>query len=352
MDLTRLLEQLLVVLTILLVLALTVLFGHYLLMALRAARWRAKRKRAMDALRQIISRRQVSREALAPLQRIPMILRMRTLLELAPSLTGDAHHQLQKAAAMTGVTARARRLIRSPFWWRRLLGTQLLASLDQGEECLPSLLADRNLAVRERAVEWASEHPSRPVIEQLLLLISRPAEPTLFFAKDSLARMGDEVIEPLAEYLARTSGEAAVPALELALEMSDPDLTAPTLTLARDPDPRVRAASLRLLGSIGGEESLRQIRDGLEDPAPIVRAEAAAALGRLRHWPASTRLADMLDDPEWIVRRAAGLALRDVGSPGIVLLRRSAASDDPLAGQLARQVLELPVDSDRSGDDS
>lgn len=348
MDLTRILEQSLIVLGFLLALGLAVLFGHWLLAAYRAARWRKKRKIGVDALWRIIAQGGIKPEDLVPLRRLPMVLRIRSLLELAPSLTGEALYQLQKVATMVGVTARARKLIRSVFWWRRLLGTQVLASLDQGAEVLPGLLSDRSLAVRERAVEWASRHPSAEVIQGLLSLISAPREPTVFFAKDSLAQMGNPVVGPLAAYLGRISGAAAVPALELALEMSDPQLGPPARTLALDPEPRTRAAALRLLGAIGGDDALRQIRVGLDDPVPIVRAEAAAALGRLRHWPAATRLAEMLEDSEWAVRRSAALALREVGSPGVILLRRSASTDDPMAAQLAQQVLDLPADSDLS----
>jgi hypothetical protein len=42
------------------------------------------------------------------------------------------------------------------------------------------------------------------------------------------------------------------------------------------------------------------------------------------------------------VRRQAGLALRALGAPGELLLRRTVAGDDPFAADMARLLLELP----------
>ncbi|HEX8674515.1 MAG TPA: HEAT repeat domain-containing protein, partial [Longimicrobium sp.] len=80
----------------------------------------------------------------------------------------------------------------------------------------------------------------------------------------------------------------------------------------------------------------------LSDADPGVRAAAAAALGRIGHWPSAPAVARLLRDPVFPVRRAAGLALRVLGSPGMLLLGRYRADADPFAADMARQVLDLP----------
>jgi HEAT repeat protein len=80
----------------------------------------------------------------------------------------------------------------------------------------------------------------------------------------------------------------------------------------------------------------------LGDEDAGVRASAAEALGKLGHWPAAPSVARLLRDPAWRVRREAGLALRALGSPGQLLLRRSLADEDRFAAEMSRQILDLP----------
>jgi HEAT repeat protein len=54
------------------------------------------------------------------------------------------------------------------------------------------------------------------------------------------------------------------------------------------------------------------------------------------------RVAELLRDPAWIVRREAGLALRTLGNPGTVLLRRALRNPDRFAADMARQVMDIP----------
>jgi HEAT repeat protein len=76
-----------------------------------------------------------------------------------------------------------------------------------------------------------------------------------------------------------------------------------------------------------------------------VRAAAAAALGRLGHWPSAAIIAPLLRDRAWIVRSQGALALRGLGSPGHLYLRRGLTDEDPFAADISRQVLDLPESS-------
>jgi len=80
----------------------------------------------------------------------------------------------------------------------------------------------------------------------------------------------------------------------------------------------------------------------LLDDESHVRAAAAVALGRMRHWQAGSQLAERLRDERWRVRREAGLALRAIGAPGTLLLRRALKGNDRFAADMAQQVLDLP----------
>jgi HEAT repeat protein len=86
----------------------------------------------------------------------------------------------------------------------------------------------------------------------------------------------------------------------------------------------------------------RLLVEHLEDGSPDVRAAALRALGRIGHWPRAPEMADRMRDTSWDVRRAAGLALRDLGSPGILMLRRMTRDANSFASDMAMQVLDLP----------
>ena len=85
----------------------------------------------------------------------------------------------------------------------------------------------------------------------------------------------------------------------------------------------------------------------LVDDNSSVRAAAAESLGRMHHWQAASKLADGLRDPTWRVRRGAGLALRAIGAPGVLFLRRALSGDDQFAADMAQQVLDLPATASR-----
>jgi hypothetical protein len=63
----------------------------------------------------------------------------------------------------------------------------------------------------------------------------------------------------------------------------------------------------------------------------------------MQHWKAASLLASRLRDSAWRVRRAAGLALRSIGAPGTLFLRRALKGDDAFAADMAQQVLDLPA---------
>lgn len=86
------------------------------------------------------------------------------------------------------------------------------------------------------------------------------------------------------------------------------------ITALSDPDWRVRAVSLDMLGEIGGGLIAPAVMRMLRDPERDVRAKAAKCLGKLRCADAFAALCETLLDRHWVVRlhssRALGL-IRD-----------------------------------------
>jgi HEAT repeat protein len=62
----------------------------------------------------------------------------------------------------------------------------------------------------------------------------------------------------------------------------------------------------------------------------------------MRHWQAGSALSDHLGDPSWPVRRQAALALRAIGAPGILFLRRAIKGSDQFAADMSQHILDLP----------
>ncbi len=179
------------------------------------------------------------------------------------------------------------------------------------------------------------------MIEQLLLLLTDPSGLCRFTVEGSLVRLGIRAVEPILAFLRKHEGRALAPVLEVALNVPDPHFLEPALKLSHDSSPTVRSAAAALLGVLGGDDAVISLQNLLVDTDSDVRAAAAKSLGKLRHWPVAPLLSKALRDRAWTVRREAGLALRSMGSPGLLCLRRSRTDSDAFAADMARQVLDL-----------
>jgi HEAT repeat protein len=79
--------------------------------------------------------------------------------------------------------------------------------------------------------------------------------------------------------------------------------------------PSVRAAAIRYLGELAGDDALSQVRAHAIDPEPEVRAAAAEAMGALGGRRVEPELLLLVADPESTVRRAALRGVVDAGLP-------------------------------------
>ena len=332
---------------ILLCVASVVYFSHGVRLWWRRKRDAPKVARARATIIDALGASRLAPGEIESLRGLTPQLQIKLIGDLTPNLSGEHRKWLAAVAEDLGLAARARAGCRRNRWWKRLEGARLLTMLGADEDVLATLLKDRHPMVRAQAAEWAADHLTPEVAAGLIALLADPKGLRPFAIRDALLRMGNSVVEPLAEYIASHSGPRVEEALEVAAGLADHRFMEPALALSQDECPPVRAAVARLMGALGGNPGVETLMSLLKDPEPQVRAAAARATGELGHWPSAATLAAALRDPSWEVRRETGVALRALGAPGNLLLRRSLNDPNPDAVDMARLVLDLsnPVGS-------
>ena len=273
---------------------------------------------------------------------LPFSVQLAVLGDVEPSVAGAQRAELCDLARRRGILDRAGRLCRSRRWKQRLRGVRIYTLLGGGEDAVPRLFDDPRAAVRAQAAAWAAEHPEAEVVARLLEMLGDPATLCRFTVKDSLLRLGSVAVEPLAVFLAGASGGRAATGLEVAAALHDPRLLEAAFRLSRDEEAATRRRAADVLGALGGGPAVAALIAALVDPAAEVRAAAARALGRCHHLKAAAGLVAALRDRSWEVRREAGVALRGLGPPGELLLRRMSSDGDRFAADMARLMLDLP----------
>ena len=327
----------------LLVFAVVVFFAHGLWLFVSQKRFLRDMTAARDSLTHLLTRGTINVEEIEALRRIPRDAQVAAFLEASRNLTGSGKERLRFVAREVALLDRARKLCASGRWTRRLRGARLLARMDEADPLVEKLLADPNPAVRAQAAEWAATQPSPTVISIMLTMLADPATQARFAVQDALLRMGVTIADPLASFLETHSGLPAEAGLRVAEALAETRFLPAALRHSASEDVGVRGAAANLLGAIGGADSAARLTELLTDPDSLVRAGAAHGLGRMQHWPAASQLAGCLRDPAWRVRRDAGLALRALGAPGALFLRRAVKGDDPFAADMSQQVLDLPA---------
>jgi HEAT repeat protein len=263
-------------------------------------------------------------------------------LEISRNVTGAGKERLRFVAGEVSLIDRARKLCQSRNWTKRLRGARLLARMDVADPIVEKLLADPNPAVRAQTAEWAAAHPSPTVISAMLEMLADPATQARFAVQDALLRMGSIIAQPLAAFLETHSGPPAENGLRVAESLAETRFLPAALRLSASEEAGVRIAATNLLGSIGDSTSAGRLTDLLKDSDSHVRAAAAHGLGRMQYWQAASQLAETLRDSTWRVRRDSALALRAIGAPGVLFLRRALKGNDAFAADMAQQILDLP----------
>ncbi len=338
----QLLNVIMLVEVALLALAVSLFFLHGLWLHLTARRMEKLSKIGRESLARLVTRGFVNVEDVEVLKNLPHDVQNITVLEISRSFSGTGKERLRFVAQEIGVVDRARALCQQRRWTRRLRGARILSQLDVADPLVLKLLADRHPAVRAQAAEWAAAQPSIEVISAMLELLADPATQARFAVQNALLRMGNVITGPLSTFLETHSDRAAEAGLRVAESVAESRFLTSALRLSRAEDVGVREAAAKLLGAIAGAEAAARLVEMLADGESHVRAAAASALGRMHYWQAGSQLAERLRDERWRVRREAGLALRAIGAPGTLFLRRALKGDDRFAADMAQQVLDLP----------
>ncbi|MFL5527118.1 MAG: HEAT repeat domain-containing protein [Gemmatimonadaceae bacterium] len=298
---------------------------------------------ARESLARLVTSGHVNVEQVQALRELSHEVQVIAFLEISRTLTGTGKERLRFIADEVGLVQRARQMCASRRWTIRLRGTRILSRMDVPDPLVMQMLADPHPAVRAQAAEWAAAQPSLPVVSAMLVLLADQATQARFAVQNALLRMGGVVASPLAEFLATHSGRAVEAGLRVAESLAEPSFGPPALKLSRNDNAAIRGGAAKLLGAVGGAEGAARLIELLGDEDSHVRAAAAQSLGRMQHWQAASLLAACLRDPTWRVRRDAGLALRSIGAPGALFLRRALKDDDRFAADMAQQVLDLPT---------
>jgi HEAT repeat protein len=327
----------------LLAVGLVLLFGHAVWWSAHSSRLEPRVRRAQRELVAHLDRGGSERAAVRAFQLLSRRQQARCLLDLAPSVQGASAASVAALAGRLGLAAGAEARCHSRLWWRRLHAVRLLSVIGGPEERLRERLADRHPAVRAAAAEWAVSHPTPEVLAALLPLLGDSTGLCRFTAQDSLLRIGGATVPSLVHYLEGAGSREASLGLEVAVGLADPRLMKRAIVSSDDPDPEARRQAARLLGALGGPGAVEGLVSLTVDEDADVRAAAARGLGVLERREAAPRLAGMLRDRSWNVRQAAGLALRALGAPGTIYLRRALSDHDRFARDMAQQILDLPA---------
>ena len=326
----------------LLVLAVGVFFTHGLWLLLTQKRALRQMETGRDSLAKLLTRGTVSVEEIDVLRQLPRDVQVMAFLEISRNVSGAGKERLRFVAGEVSLIERARKLCESRNWTKRLRGARLLARMDVADPLVEKLLADPNPAVRAQTAEWAAAHPSPTVISAMLEMLADPATQARFAVQDALLRMGSIIAQPLAAFLETHTGPPAENGLRVAESLAETRFLPAALRLSASEETGVRIAATNLLGSIGDSASAGRLTDLLKDSDSHVRAAAAHGLGRMQYWQAASQLAETLRDSTWRVRRDSALALRAIGAPGVLFLRRALKGNDAFAADMAQQILDLP----------
>lgn len=319
------------------------IFAHALWFRRSRTKSEGRIKNAREILVSALDKRSLSKEQYQRISSLPVNDQAELLTSLIINLEGAQKEWLTGLAGMNGLLATAEGLCHSRWWWRRLKGIRLLTALGGGGAVVPPLLSDRNPTVRAQAAEWATNHPTEPVINALLNLLADPGGLCCFAAQDSLLRIGGPIVEPMTTFLSNRSGVEVEAALMVAITIPSASFLLAALALSQDADPEVRSLVATLLGNLGGEEGANALVTLLSDKSDKVRASAATGLGKLKHLGAAPLLSRLMEDEAWDVRQAAGITLKNLGAPGILFLRRAQSAESSTASDMAHQVLDLPT---------
>jgi HEAT repeat protein len=258
--------------------------------------------------------------------------------------TGDVIPRLREAAQALGLLARWRSGLTDRRWWVRAEAVRALGLVRDPASVyrLLEALNEPHEEVRAAAVDALGRIGDPRCAPALLAQLQDESRHQRARLIEAIRCLGPTIMPVLREHAHQLTSNTAMmvdivgivggtTAIDSLLEWTD------------SPEPALRAAALRAIGSIGlDDRSYFSALRHLEDADPDVRGMAARALGRVGRQDAVPYLARHLDD-EWLVAAHCATGLRRLGTPGAAALQVRLATPGQGA-DLARQMLwELNV---------
>jgi len=233
---------------------------------------------------------------------------------------------------------------RSRLWWRRLVGTRLMAIVGD-EHDVPDavrLVADRHPGVRLAAVQLVRRLPYPELLESVLEQAIQAPRVTRQHYFDALVSVRVPLGPILLRRLDAPGGAYELRAmLTLAGQMADPELLDRLLAHAASASADARTQVARALGGYPHPRARDALVILLRDKEWQVRTQAASSLGMIRALDAWEALQQALSDENWWVRLRAAIALRQLGEPGLDVLREARGGADRFASEMAGYILGL-----------
>jgi HEAT repeat protein len=176
-------------------------------------------------------------------------------------------------------------------------------------------------------------------IEESLLLLEGAGPPVLHRLLAAAQPEGPDPEEPEETRLDEVRLARVIDAVGRLKVVTLADQVAP---FGSHPNPEVRAAALRALGSVGvlPPAARQAAAQALTDPVEYVRVQAARTASLLSREEARRALWELLGDGSWWVRRSAARGVLELGRDGPRVLEQAGSSHpDRYARHMALQVL-------------
>jgi hypothetical protein len=273
----------------------------------------------------------------APPEHRPLIGRL--LLAPLTVATGDVRAVIRDACMRLDLDCGWLGGLQSRRWWERAAAARALGAVQDlsAFEAILRLVNDDHEEVRAAAVESLGVLQDTRALPVLTSLLAEPSRHQRARVIEALRRFGDAAVPALLDRAAMAPQDR-VGLAELLAHVRSARAVETLVSWMSAEATEVRAAAMHALGAVGlDDRTFYYAVRSLGDEAPAVRGEAAWALGRTRREDAAPYLDPLLDD-EWAVAARAASALRHMGAPGTVALRRR-SGDHSQAGDLARQML-------------
>ena len=232
---------------------------------------------------------------------------------------GAERERLLAIADEIELLKKARRQLRSPSWTRRINAIWTLEQFPTPtsvEAIRYRMLVDTQRKVRTQAAAVLARMNRPPAPQTLIDVLELRSAPVTALHAAILRTAAPQFTPQMSELSTDPAMVAIRPMLVDALGWSRRVSVIPLLEQhARDPNPEVRAATLRAVRNLGGSLAAEAwIVPMLHDPVDFVQTQAVRTCAKLQYESALPILKELMQHPSWWVRKRVRDALYALGT--------------------------------------